>query len=96
MAKERKWFVDHYEDVTTIKESYGHYRLEITYRKNFASVKVEDLSALKFPLVFSTPMSYGEANVYLEMFKKFGYIPVVDVEFSEEPKKDAFMHQESR
>lgn len=64
-----------------ITERYGHYKLEITYREKFASVKVEDLSSLKFPLIFSEHMSKEQANVYLEMFKELGYIPIVDVQF---------------
>lgn len=77
MSRERQYE----EKVKIITERYGHYELEITYHEKFASVKVEDLSSLKFPLIFSEHMSKEQANVYLEMFKELGYIPIVDVQF---------------
>lgn len=71
-----EWVVNHYEEVTTITESRGNYRLEIKYYANYASVKVEDKTSFRFPLVFAMTMTYEQANSYLELFKTCGYVEV--------------------
>ena len=83
--KKKVWYLDHYEEVTEITERDAQYLLTITYRERFrekrlAEVKVEDLSAFRLPLLFATTMSYEQANSYLELFRKCGYIDVRNVE----------------
>lgn len=71
-----KTLENHYEEVTKVTERYGSYVLEITYHEKFASVKVEDLGVIRFPLLFAGTMSKEQANSYLEIFKKQGYVEI--------------------
>lgn len=66
----------------TISESYGSYRLTIRYfaNSNKASVKMEDVSKLRFPLLWVHHMTDEQANAALDIFKAVGYfdIPVTE------------------
>ena len=64
------------KDISTIKERYGSHILTITYFEKSAKVTVEDLSEIKFPLIYSDIMTKENANAYLELFKECGYIEV--------------------
>lgn len=64
-----------------IKERFGSHVLKIEYRgDDFAQVRVDDLSNLKFPMLFSLPMSYEMANYYLDIFRNCGYVPIVELD----------------
>lgn len=56
-----------------IKERYGHHTIEIDYRGNdFAQVTVNDIAS-NWPLVWSSGMTYKQANAALELFKAVGF-----------------------
>ena len=59
----------------TIKEGFGSYHLTIRYfeNSNKAQVTMEDISALRFPLLWSVPMNDEQANAALDLFKAIGY-----------------------
>ena len=67
---------------STLTESYGPYRLTIRYfaNSNRASVKMEDVSKLRFPLLWVHHMTDEQANAALDIFKAVGYfdIPVTE------------------
>lgn len=67
---------------STITESYGPYRLTIRYfaDSNKASVKMEDVSKFRFPLLWVHHMTDEQANAALDIFKAVGYfdIPIAD------------------
>lgn len=57
-----------------IRERYGHHTIEIDYRDNdYAQVTINDLSNIRWPLVWSSGMTYKQANAALEIFKAVGY-----------------------
>ncbi len=60
---------------STIKERYGHYIMTIRYiaDSNNAQVSMEDLSALRLPLIWSLTMNDESANAALDLFKKIGF-----------------------
>lgn len=61
----------------TIKESFGPYRLTITYKDhNFAQVTMENVAA-KWPLIWSMGLNYEAANGALELFKSIGYFEIM-------------------
>ena len=56
-----------------IKERYGHHIIEIDYRDNdYAQVTINDITS-NWPLVWSSGMTYKQANAALEIFKAVGY-----------------------
>lgn len=59
----------------TIKERYGHYVMSIRYFANCnkAQVSIENISALNFPLVWSSTMNDDQANAALDLFLSIGY-----------------------
>ena len=59
-----------------IEYRYGHYKLSVRYpskEKDFASVTMTDLSQLRFPLMWSSPMTKAQANGAIKLFKNIGY-----------------------
>lgn len=72
----QEWRGNHYEEVTKIIERQGSHVLEVTYYDNYANVKVEDLSSFRFPLLYADTMKKDQANSYLELFKKRGYVEI--------------------
>ena len=61
-----------------IKERYGSYILTIRYFLDGkgASVKMEDLAELRFPLLWSETMTVEKANACLDFFKSVGYFSI--------------------
>lgn len=58
----------------TITEGFGSYRLRIDYKGNdFAQVTIEDVAQIRFPLMWSRPMTYAQANGALALFKMIGF-----------------------
>lgn len=61
-----------------IEERFGRYVLKIDYRgDDFAQVTVNDIAA-KWPLIWSAPMTYKQANAALSLFKKVGFFNYID------------------
>lgn len=58
-----------------ITERHGSHRLTIRYfeNSNKAQVTMEDIAALRFPLLWSVPMNDEQANAALDLFKAVGY-----------------------
>lgn len=65
-----------------IVERFGHYKLTIRYfaNSNKAQATMEDLSALRFPLLWSHPLTDEQANSALDIFMAIGYfdIPIIE------------------
>ena len=63
----------------TIKERHGHYIMTIRYMEdsNNAQVSMEDLSALRLPLIWSLTMNDESANAALDLFKKIGFFDLL-------------------
>lgn len=59
----------------TITEGHGSYRLAIRYfeNSNKAQVTMENIAALRFPLLWSATMTDEQANAALDLFKAVGY-----------------------
>ena len=64
----------------TITERYGHHELTVRYMANShtAQVSVYDISAFKFPLIWSTTMDDNQANAALDLFKAVGFFNIAD------------------
>ena len=61
-----------------IKERYGHYTMTIDYKGNdFAQVTVHDIAS-NWPLVYSIPMNYKQANAALDLFKAVGFFNITE------------------
>jgi hypothetical protein len=55
---------------------YGHYILSVRYpseEQDFAVVTMKDLSQLRFPVIWSSPMTKSQANGAIELFKQIGF-----------------------
>lgn len=62
----------------TITEGYGSYRLTIRYLadSNKATVKMEDVSKIRFPLLWVHTLTDNQANAALDIFKAVGYFDI--------------------
>jgi hypothetical protein len=62
-----------------IKERYGHYLMTIRYMEdsNNAQVSMEDLNALRLPLIWSLTMNDESANAALNLFKNIGFFDLL-------------------
>ena len=60
--------------MTTLEYRYGPYLLSIRYQGNdYAQVTMYDISELRFPLLWSTGMTYSAANGAKALFESIGY-----------------------
>ena len=62
----------------TLKEAFGHYRLEVRYMANCNSAQVTmyDVS-VKYPFIWSHTVNDQQANSALTLFKSIGYFDLV-------------------
>ena len=68
---------------TTIERRYGSYVMRIRYFANdpHAQVTIEDISLLRFPLLWSRPMTDQQANGAMKLFDAIGYFDMpIDTE----------------
>lgn len=63
---------------STITEGFGSYRLTIRYfaNSNKAQVTMENTAALRFPLLWSHPMTDEQANAALTLFQAVGFFDI--------------------
>jgi hypothetical protein len=66
----------------TITERHGSYRLTIRYfeNSNKAQATMEDIAALRFPILWSHTLTDEQANAALDIFKAVGFfdIPIME------------------
>lgn len=60
---------------STIERRYGHYIMKLRYMANcnHVQVSIEDISLLRFPLMWSKPMTDEQANAAMTLFEAIGY-----------------------
>lgn len=59
-----------------LEYAYGKYRLKVRYpsrEKDYAVVSMYDASQLRFPLLWSSPMTKAQANGAIILFNNIGY-----------------------
>ena len=58
--------------------AYGGYRMVIEHKKGYKLVKMYDLGALRFPLMWSKQMSAEDAQKAVQRFKGTGYYDITE------------------
>ncbi len=58
---------------TEIEYAYGPYRMRQIFHPNFVQVSISDVSDLKWPLIWSMPMSKEQAVGARRLFEQVGY-----------------------
>jgi hypothetical protein len=61
------------EPAAVIEDTYGSHLMIVECYENDAQVTVYDHSSLRFPLMWSRPMSKKAAHGALELFRQIGY-----------------------
>lgn len=63
--------------MTRTENRYGSHIMTIDWHDNYATVRVEDLAQLRFPLIWSKQMTKEQAWAVRYMFTRIGYFEVV-------------------
>lgn len=61
----------------TTESRYGSHVMTITWHDSYATVKIEDLAQLRFPLLWSKQMSKDQARAARHLFEQIGYFEVI-------------------